>query len=197
MFTLTGASAVDDLLLLAPVLTTVTEGAALEDVLFARDEMAALGWAIEEQLQGALDGGVSGYEAYFQRLAANPPAEQTQTPGGPEVAYRLATDVPDNWIPLVPVRTSIRSFVFRRGIMGGPAGRPALSRVLEPDHAYYVADEVVPKAGVEVTRAFRLTRSPDGETYLWMGKRVSPGRGPGSSGLAFDVLEKLNAPAQQ
>jgi hypothetical protein len=191
MFTLTGASAVDDLVLVAPVQTTVTEGAALEDVLFARDEMAVLGWAIEEHLQGALDSSVSGYEVYFQRLAANPPVDQTQTPGGPEVAYRLATDVPDNWIPLVPVRTSIRSFVFRRGIMGGPTGRSARARVLEPEHAYYVADEVVPKAGVDVTRAFRLTRSPDGETYLWMGKRVRPGRGPGSSGLAFDLVERL------
>jgi hypothetical protein len=197
MFTLTGASAVDDLLLLAPVLTTVTEGAALEDVLFARDEMAALGWAIEEQLQGALDSGVSGYDAYFQRLVANPSVEQTQTPGGPDVAYRLATDVPDNWIPLVPVRTSLRSFVFRRGIMGGPTGRPALARVLEPEQAYYVADEAIPKAGVDVARAFRLTRSPGGDTYLWIGKRVRPGRGPGSSGLAFDLVERLNPPSQE
>jgi hypothetical protein len=176
------------------VLTTVTDGPDLETVIFARDDLAALGWAIEEKLQGALDIGVSGYESYFQRLAANPPAVPQQAPDGPKVRYRVATDVPDNWIPLVPVRTSIRSFVFRRGVMGGPSGRPALARVLEPEHPYYVADEAVPKAGLQVTRFFRLTRSPDGEAHLWQARRVDPGRGPGSSGLAFDLVEDLQPP---
>jgi len=191
MFTLTGSVEDEDILLLAPVLTTVTEGPELERVLFARDEMAALGWAVEDKLAGALDAGVSGYESYFQRLAANPATEPQGTPGGPEVAYRLATEVPDNWIPLVPVRTSMRSFVFRRGIMGGPTGRPALATVLEPGHPYYLADEAVPKAGLQVTRSFRFTRSTDGDTHLWLAKLVQPGRGPGSSGLAFDLVQDL------
>jgi hypothetical protein len=196
MYALTGTDPSEDLLLLAPVLTTVTEARELERVLFARDELAALGWAIEEQLPGPLDRGVSGYEAYFQRLAANPQPPPEQTINGAAVAYRLATDVPDNWIPLVPVRTSIRSFVFRRGIMGGPTGRPARAGVLEPEHPFYVADEAIPKAGVEVTRAFRLTRSSDGDTHLWLAKLARPGRGPGSSGLGFDLVQQLK-PAEQ
>lgn len=191
MYTLSGADPSEDLLLLAPVLTSITEAPEIERVLFARDELAALGWAIEEQLPGLLDRGVSGYEAYFQRLAANPQNPPEQTPNGPAVAYRLATDVPDNWIPLVPVRTSIRSYIFRRGIMGGPTGRPARAGVLEPQHPFYIADEAIPKAGVEVARAFRLTRSPDGDTHLWLAKRTRPGRGPGSSGLAFDLVQQL------
>jgi len=195
MFTLTGAADGDDLLLLAPVLTTVTDGPELETVIFARDELASLGWAIEEKLQGGLDIGVSGYESYFRRLAANPPNAPQQTPDGPKVRYRVATDVPDNWIPLVPVLTSIRSFVFRRGVMGGPSGRPALARVLEPEHPFYVADETVPTAGLRATRSFRLTRSVDGETHLWLARRVDPGRGPGSSGLAFDLVQDLQPPA--
>jgi hypothetical protein len=195
MFTLTGATAGDDLLLFAPVLATVTEGPELERVVFTRDELAALGWAIENSLHGGLDTGVSGYEAYVQRLAANPPPDPLPARGGPGVAYRLATDVPDNWIPLVPVRTSLRSFVFRRGVMGGPTGRPALARTLEPGQPYYVADEAVPKAGVQVTDAFRLTRSSDGETHLWLARHVEPGRGPGSSGLRFDLVQKLTAPS--
>ena len=79
--------------------------------------------------------------------------------------------------------------------MGGPSGRPAQARVLEPQHAYYVADEAVPKAGLQVTRSFRLTRSVDGETHLWLARRVDPGRGPGSSGLAFDLVQNLQPPA--
>jgi hypothetical protein len=195
MFTLTGSAAGDDLLLLAPVLTTVAQGPDIERVVFARDEMAALGWGIEETLRGGLDNGVSGYESYFERLAANPPAEPQQTPGGPEVAYRLATDIPDNWIPLVPVRSSLRSFTFRRGVMGGPTGRPALAATLEPQQPYYVADEAIPRAGLRVTDAFRLTRSTDGETHLWLARRVEPGRGPASSGLAFDLVQTLDPPA--
>lgn len=194
MFTATGAPPDRDLLLLAPVLATVSEGPDLEKVLFSRDEMAAVGWAIEEKLHGGLDASVSGYESYLERLAATPADEPVQTPGGPEVAYRLATEVPDNWIPLVPVSTSLRSFVFRRGVMGGPFGRPAQSRMLEPEHPYYVADEAVSKAGVEATRAFRLTRSSDGETHLWLARHVGPGRGPGWSGLRFDVVSRLEPP---
>jgi hypothetical protein len=190
MFMLSGASSAEDALLLTPVLASVTEGPDLEDVLFVRDELAALGWAIEEKLQGATDEPVSGYEAYFRRLALNPPTESAQTPGAPEIAYHVAAALPDNWIPLVPVRTSLRSFVFRRGVIGGPLGRPALARVLEPEHPYHVADEAVPKAGIEVTRGFRLARSSDGETYLWLGRRMRPGRGPGASSLRFDLVDR-------
>jgi hypothetical protein len=81
----------------------IQEGVVLEDTLLARDEMANLAWAIEKQVQG-----VSG-EPLDRDLEAKGLAFQQQihfdtAPGSPQVVYRLATPVPANWTPLLPVR---------------------------------------------------------------------------------------------
>lgn len=84
----------------------VQEGAVLEHTLLARDEMANLAWAIEKKVQG-----VSG-EALDRDLEAQALAFQQQihfdtTPDSPQLVYRLATPVPANWTPLLPVRKDL------------------------------------------------------------------------------------------
>ena len=81
----------------------VQEGAILEHTLLARDEMANLAWAIEKKVQG-----VSG-EPLDRELEAKGLAFQQQihfdsAPDSPQLVYRLATPVPANWTPLLPVR---------------------------------------------------------------------------------------------
>ena len=81
----------------------VQEGAVLEHTLLARDEMANLAWAIEKKVQG-----VSG-EPLDRDLEAKGLAFQQQIhfdnqPDSPQLVYRLATPVPANWTPLLPVR---------------------------------------------------------------------------------------------
>jgi hypothetical protein len=81
----------------------IQEGAVLEHTLLARDEMANLAWAIEKKVQG-----VSG-EPLDRDLEAKSLAFQQQihfdaAPGSPQLVYRLATPVPANWTPLLPVR---------------------------------------------------------------------------------------------
>jgi hypothetical protein len=81
----------------------IQEGVVLEETLLARDEMANLAWAIEKQVQG-----VSG-EPLDRDLEAKGLAFQQQihfdtAPASPQVVYRLATPVPANWTPLLPVR---------------------------------------------------------------------------------------------
>lgn len=197
-FSLTGEPADRDLLLLPPTLAARQDGPALEDVLFLRDEMATMGWAVERTVQGSLDAPVDGYERYFERMQEHPPPKpRKRTPGGPPIEYVLGTTVPDNWIPLVPVQTSERSFLFRRGVMGSLGGEPspgARARVLEPGTPFYVADEAVPRSGVEVERRFRRARWIDGSTVVWDGRRRRVGRGEGSSGLEFDAVRLLQDP---
>ena len=84
----------------------IQEGAVLEETLLARDEMANLAWAIEKQVQG-----VSG-EPLDRDLEAKALAFQQQihfdtAPASPQVVYRLATPVPANWTPLLPVRDPV------------------------------------------------------------------------------------------
>jgi len=81
----------------------VQEGAVLEHTLLARDEMANLAWAIEKKVQG-----VSG-EPLDRDMEATSLAFQQQIhfdtlPDSPQLVYRLATPVPANWTPLLPVR---------------------------------------------------------------------------------------------
>lgn len=192
VFGLTGVDPERDLLLLPPLVGEVQEGPVLEDVLFARDEMALLGWGIERTLEGALGAPVDGYQAWHDRLAAEPPAvPRTRKEDEPPIEYVLGTDVPDNWIPLVPVQVGPDRFRFRRGIMGGPGGQPARGRLLEPGHPLYIAEQAIPREGVEVTRRFRRARWIDGSTHLWMARRAGIGRGEGSSGLEFDALRDV------
>ncbi len=185
-----------DWLLLPPTLTVVQQ-APLEQVLFLRDEMAAMAWGVERLLQGPLDAPVDGYEAWRLRLLHDPPPTPPQPqPGGPAVYYLLETSVPDNWIALVPVRTPAGQPLLRRGLVYRPA-QPApvpiqaRGQILEPWHPFFVTDIAVPRAGADVTRQLRRARWLDGTTYVWMARQVRPGRGPGWSGLAYDIVEKM------
>jgi hypothetical protein len=55
--------------------------------------------------------------------------------------------------------------------------------------AYFIHEEEVPRAGIEVTRSFQRTRWTDGGVIVWMGMRKQTGRGEASSGLRFDILQ--------
>lgn len=90
-------------LLLPDSLDGVREGAVLEETMLARDEMANLAWAIEKKVQG-----VSG-EPFDRDLEAKQLAFQQRIhfdtqPDSPQLVYRLATPVPANWTPLLPIR---------------------------------------------------------------------------------------------
>jgi hypothetical protein len=63
-----------------------------------------------------------------------------------------------------------------------------LGRLLEPERPLSLFDEELPRAGLAVTRARQVARGPDGSSVAWIGRRKRPGRGEGSSGLAFDEL---------
>jgi hypothetical protein len=143
MFSLINAGADTDLLLLLPTLLDVLESDPLAQVLFMRDEMAAMAWGIEQLVEGALDRGVNGYEAWLQSLAQrapSPPAASSEAP----VRYLIGTGVPGNWLPLVPVQRSIRTFLFRRGIMGTPGTPPARGEILGTRTRLYIAEEAIP-----------------------------------------------------
>ena len=173
----------------------VEEGDALEEVLFLRDDMAAMAWAVENQLQGDLDAPVDGREAYLRWLQVNPaPAPPQATAGGPQIYYTVEIPVPNNWIPMVPVETAQGALYLRRGIMeiatsSGIVPVTARALLLDPGKPFFVADHIIPRSGILADRYFRRARSSDGSTYLWMARRIGSGTGPGWSGLRFDVVQ--------
>lgn len=202
-------AAADTSLLLLPTVPQTGQGPPLEDVMFVRDEVANLVWGIERIVPAATGVGERGAELaaaaleHRQRLLPEPtPAP----PGGEEaaVAYRVMSPMPEHWIPFpaVHVPGQSRQTQLQRGAMPrilehDPAPpervRPRTSVLREgfdavPQHAYFVHEEEVPRAGTNVVVRFQRTRWRDGRVVVWLGAERRTGRGEATSGLAFDQV---------
>lgn len=169
-------------LLVTPGAVGAADGAAIEDVLVLRDELANMAWGVERTAVGPAGAPIDRALAWKTALpAATPPAS------GAPPAYRLGSTVPDYWIPLLPVAAGNSLVKVQLGRMptalSGPLGRllgyPALSMFLDE----------LPREGVHLERRYRAARGPDGSTHVWIGRRRTTGRGEGRSGLGFDYLE--------
>jgi hypothetical protein len=183
-----------NLFFLPPSLLKSLESRPIEEVLFLRDEMANLAWAVERLVESPADRPLNRFEAYLEqkrrREQASPPPPTT-APG--TLRYRLSTEVPDYWIPLIPVRLGPGLRLQRGAVLktDGSQGKvPALGRILESGQELSLFEEEVPREGVRVTRSYQFTRWIDGSSHLWVGRRKDVGSGEGSSGLRFDSLDK-------
>jgi hypothetical protein len=202
------AAGVGDCLFVPPVAGFREESAPLEEVRFLRDEGANMVWGVEQVLPNGLGLPVRGFEAQLERQrrtgAGGGGAGENggaRAPGGnADLTYRLATRVPENWIPFVPARRESglddgrytvvlqRAQMLRNSPAGEPEPIPALSRLLGSweDPLLWLQEHAVPRAGVRVTLTRQRARDARGRTWVWLGKKVRTGRGEGSSGLRFD-----------
>lgn len=133
------------------------------------------------------------------------------TPSQDEVPrYRLATTVPENWIPFIPVRRGSiigarqAAIQFRRAkmlrnfdhkkmendptmtlskLLAEDESISAMSRLLalDEDALLFINEESVPRAGVRVQLTKQRVRWVDGSTHVWLGRKVLTGRGEGHS----------------
>jgi hypothetical protein len=173
-----------------PATPKLLESPPIERVVFLRDEMANMCWAVERIVLSAAGNGVDA-EQHALTLRPAPPADPSPAPGA-TARYRLGTDAPPNWHPFIPVHIpgSIRSVRLQRARL--PIGlRNPLGRIIAEPGPYYINEEEIPRAGRIVVRTFQRTRWIDGRVLLWLGRRTLTGRGEGSSGLMFDHLEEI------
>ncbi len=195
-----------------PVVDKMLQSDPIEKVNFIRDEMANMVWGIEQRLQLSSGEVYNGYEIASERmnyrLAQNPaplpvPGEKNEA----SIRYELMNNVPENWIPFIPVRLpesgssdDNRQIQLQRaamlrtlpGIPETPKIRPQgsiLSHNLED--TYFLYEEEVPRAGAIVTRRYQRARWHDGKVCTWLGHRKYTGRSEGSSGLAFDQIKPV------
>ena len=177
---------VTNLFFFPPTIGPTLEGAPLEDVLFMRDEMANLAWAIERTIEGAT-------EAPVDLTKATPPVDAappgSNGPASPP-RYLLASTVPDNWIPLLPVQLDDHGTLVSRlkpGAVLQPDGtrirHVARSEVLKALAGSLLFDEEVPREGVRITRRRRMsTRAGWVDIALDSGTGSGGGSGEGSAG---------------
>ena len=173
---------------LSPCGQAPQQGQPLEEVLYLRDEGAPMSWAVERLVQGP-----SGDPRSRGDEPRPDPIDPRSDPGA-DLDYVLATEVPDNWIPLVTIPVNKNAIALRKGAMlkGGVPVLP-LGVLLHPT-PLTIQDEEVPREGVRVRRIPVLARHADGAYERWIGRRVLVGRGEGSSGLAFDSAIRRSAP---
>jgi hypothetical protein len=163
---------------------------------------------LEDQLLATPDGSPGRVELLAQLaqtraalagLRAGPPPFTE----GAAAGYRLATSVPENWIPFLPASATpalglaSRSIRLRRSQMlqntagEPPVPIPAMSSLLSlenPKPLVWMEEASVQRTGTRVQLTAQRTRWVDGKTYVWLGRKVLVGKGEGSSGLRFDVL---------
>jgi len=174
-----------NLLYIAPRLPQPLVGPVVEQVVLARDELANLGWAIEQAVETPLQTGLP--------LSTARPEEPL---GDPDVApdYHLAQAPPPHWIPLLPVRIGdSEQVVLARGSVLDIAGQRVVRSVTGllgggPDGALHIPEEEVPVGGLIVQRSYQAARWIDGSLHVWAAHRtrVSPAVPP--SGVRFDYL---------
>ena len=179
--------------LVVPSLTVAPlAGDVVEEVRFLRDEMANFVWGVEQIITDA-DGTRRNLADEYLQAAARADA----IPPNTDVAYRLMTEVPEHWVPFIPVHLAgssrqvglVEAVLPRPHSLGDLEISSPRSSVLQELRGMVIPEEEVPSAGVVVRRRWFLARSGDGGRHAWAARSVTTGRGEGASGLRFDVAE--------
>lgn len=187
---------------------SLVAGPNLEEVRFARDEMANMAFGVERVTMSPLGGPRRGVErdaAVDARApVAVPASEDTQSP----LRYLIESKVPVQYIPLVavpvsPGSTTDPSIVLEKaGILRPKADGTydvvlATGRLLNPEavgtsQPYQILEEQVPRSGVTVRRTVFRSRWRDGTTHVWIARRSQTGGGEVQAGLQFDAALRSN-----
>ena len=188
-----------DRLVLPPSPASGLESEPVEDVLMLRDEDANIAWAVEQTVEGIAGNRTDRVEAWHEQLRRHGDAAAHVGAGEKiaALAYRLRSEVPEHWIPLIAEEIKVTAGIKsgRTNLRVSPLPRPGegqttiqpLGRILKQD--LLVPEEEVPGEGARVTRTWRYARWTNGSAHLWTVRRKRPGRGPGTSGLGFDLVE--------
>ena len=199
----------DSWLFIPPVVTRVQKSQPLEKVVLIRDEMANMVWAIENTIPDGNGEGTDGFE-HAQRVKRlmqsliSQKVEHDLIENEADIKYILASTVPENWIPFIPIKNETigsgsRSIQLQRAAMpriipGFPTRRiqPHTSILKEGNFnaPYYVYEEEVPRSGAIINTQWKRTRWHDGSIVVWLGREKTNGRGEKSSGLKFDYLDQ-------
>ncbi|HYT75581.1 MAG TPA: hypothetical protein VEL79_12575, partial [Vicinamibacterales bacterium] len=197
-----GSADTADFLIVAPTAGAALQfGPVVEDVRFARDEMANMVWAIENVLENAAGGAWPQRERDAARGAGAGPTMSNATA---PLVYRVESRVPEYWIPLLPVSLDPAAGAVALELaaaLGADGHTPILprGRILRPTGItaatpYRLAEEEVPRNGVRVQRLTCRSRWSDGSTFLWQQRRVEHGTGETHSALRFDQVLSTGAP---
>jgi hypothetical protein len=189
----------DFMLLPSTAANAIYSGTLLEDVRIARDPLANMVWAIEQQTEGGIGQPRFGRERDNADGVPPLPVPPPPPPGAPHLRYQIETTVPKNWFPFLPISINpVRGEIaLQLGAMLTTSGPPVPNRaegrllnstnIQPPTEPYTLREEEATRVGVRVIRVLARSRWLDGSTHLWIARRKYGGPGEGSSGLKFDL----------
>jgi hypothetical protein len=190
-----GSTQTADFFLLPPTAgAALQSGRVVEEIRFARDEMANMVWAIENVLENAAG---DPWPQHERDAAASPVVTPPTTQGASvPLKYQIETRVPSYWIPFLPVSLPPNdgNVALELAQAVDPTTRQPIlprGRILQPtaisgSAPYQIPEEEVPRNGIKVQRLAARSRWSDGSTRVWQLRRVQPGTGETSSALRFD-----------
>jgi hypothetical protein len=183
-------------LMVPPVLAGSMDSVPVEEVALVRDPAADLAWGIEHIIMNAVGRPVRRDEDLRAQDREPPPDPRAGLPNA--WVWRLATSVPENWIPLLPTRgrADDDDYLLVQGAMirytraadGTLIAVPILPAGLLLRPAGALPERDVPREGRTLQRTLRLARWVDGSRVRWWSRRAAVGHGEASSGLAYDGL---------
>jgi len=196
-----GSGGVGEFFFLPPAsAATLIEGEPLEEVRFLRDEMGDMVWAVEETIQDQAGDPIPAYVA--------PPFGSGTSAGGQadsiaDAKFRLASAVPENWIPFLIVQTGESSRPLQLELAGlvptdDGGKRPVQPKgqvLSSPQQPFRIYEQEVPRSGLRVARKVRYARWLQGTNHLWVSRLKTVGKGEGRSGLRFDFLDPAKSSA--
>ena len=201
-FTNTTPGGLGDFYLATPSASSGVQGTrVLEQVRFARDEMANMAFGIEletpNQIGQARRGAERDAAVDAVLSVAQPHSDDTTSP----LRYLVESKLPVHYVPLVGVPDTVSpaiilekaahvrsrvddqnqtkfELVGATGKILNPTPQPPVYRILE---------EKVPRTGLAVERVVFRARWIDGSTHLWIARRRRLGGSEVASGLVFDA----------
>jgi len=201
-------------LVVLPSVPKIQQSMPFDSVHLVRDEMANMVWGIETVIPLPSGDSKSGRSAgfdlkkFYNRLVKQnlpeEPVEVEDLENKANIRYQLMSQVPENWIPFIPVHieNNHREIQLRRAAMPRIIkDDPNLPKKIRPrsdllrfgidkeiPHTYDLHEEEVPRSSVQVSQSFQRTRWYDGQVFNWFGVRKQIGRGEKSSNLGFDRI---------
>lgn len=191
----------DNSLLLLTTNTKKEQGPTIEKIVFVRDEIANLVFAIEEIVPNGLGNGIDFEKAKTSRQKYPVKIENDKVPN----QYKIKSQFEENWIPFMPKKKSnAGDMILQRGSqLRYDEGTKSYKRVRpstillregidnngSQKEAFFINEEEVPKSGIIVTTNFQRTRWYNGKVVTWLGREKTNGKGVGGSNLRFDYLE--------
>lgn len=202
-------------LMIVPSVPKIQEGKPVEEVQLVRDEVANMVWGIEKRIPLPSGESIPGREAardtlrHLRRIISEmTPGEEVVEEAAASLRYKIMSSVPENWIPFIATHEegSNRETRLQRGSMpriieGDPDDtivkvKPRTSLLREgldqeTKQSYYINEEEVPRAGINLTQSYQRSRWYSGRVFTWFGVRKRTDRGEASSHLSFDYLQPV------